>query len=173
MDGVREAEAARPRPVVTPDNAAYVIYTSGSTGRPKGVVNTHRGIVAHLNWMQSAYRLGTGDAVLQKTPISFDVSVWELFWPLLQGARLVLAAPGGHRDPAYLRRLIDEQGITTAHFVPSMLSAFLTGVSGAICPSLRRVICSGEELSRALADRFFQHLGCELHNLYGPTEAAI
>ncbi|XVQ07089.1 amino acid adenylation domain-containing protein [Spirillospora sp. CA-255316] len=174
LDGDGPADTAeRVRPAVGPDNAAYVIYTSGSTGRPKGVVNTHRGIVAQVLWMGDAHPLGPGDAVLHKTPISFDVSVWELFWPLLRGARLVLAAPGGHRDPEYLRRLIDEQRITAAHFVPSMLAVFLADAAGRLCPSLRRVICSGEELPRPLVERFFRHVDCELLNLYGPTEAAV
>jgi amino acid adenylation domain-containing protein len=162
---------------VLPENMAYVIYTSGSTGRPKGVGNTHRGIVNRLDWMQAAYRLGPDDVVLQKTPASFDVSVWEFFWPLLAGARLVLARPGGHRDPAYLRDLIVRERVTTAHFVPSMLAVFLAeeGEDGAErCGSLRRVICSGEELPVGLAQRFLARLpGSELHNLYGPTEAAV
>ncbi len=154
-----------------PDNAAYVIYTSGSTGRPKGVVNTHRGIVNRLHWMQREYRLTRDDVVLQKTPMSFDVSVWEFFWPLLSGARLVLARPGGHKDAGYLRELITARGVTTAHFVPSMLAAFLA--EDGDCPSLRRVICSGEELPADLARRFVARFDAELHNLYGPTEAAI
>ena len=116
-----------------PGAAAYVIYTSGSTGRPKGVVNTHRGIVNRLPWMQAAFALTAGDAVLQKTPTSFDVSVWELFWPLLRGGRLVLAPPGGHRDPAVLREVIERQRVTIVHFVPSMLAAFLTGLPGGAC----------------------------------------
>lgn len=158
---------------VIPDNAAYMIYTSGSTGRPKGAVITHRSIVTHLTIIQDAFPLGPGDTVLQKTQISFDVSVWELFWPLLLGARLVMAAPDGHRDPAYLRRLIDSEKIGTAHFVPSMLAAFLADLKEPICPSLRRVVCSGEELSRPLVESFFRNLDCELYNLYGPTEATI
>ncbi|MDG6109855.1 non-ribosomal peptide synthetase [Dactylosporangium aurantiacum] len=156
-----------------PHDTAYVIYTSGSTGRPKGVPNTHRGIVNRLDWMQRQYRLGDDDVVLQKTPASFDVSVWEFFWPLLTGARLVLAAPGGHRDAEYLRDLIRAERVTTLHFVPSMLAVFLAadGVSG--CTSLRRVICSGEELPVDLARRCLATLPAGLHNLYGPTEAAI
>jgi amino acid adenylation domain-containing protein len=163
------------RPGAGPDSAAYAIYTSGSTGRPKGAVNSHRGIVNRLLWMQDAYGLGPEDRVLQKTPFSFDVSVWELFWPLLAGARLVMARPGGHQDPAYLARLIAEEGITTAHFVPSMLQVFLEEPEVAGCSRLRRVIASGEALPAELRDRFFQRLpaGVELHNLYGPTEAAV
>ncbi|GAA3212596.1 amino acid adenylation domain-containing protein [Dactylosporangium siamense] len=158
---------------LTPDDVAYVIYTSGSTGRPKGVPNTHRGIVNRLDWMQRAYRLQDDDVVLQKTPASFDVSVWEFFWPLLTGARLVLAAPGGHRDAEHLRDLIRAERVTTLHFVPSMLAVFLgaDGVSG--CTSLRRIVCSGEELPVDLARRCLATLPAALHNLYGPTEAAI
>jgi amino acid adenylation domain-containing protein len=157
-----------------PDHLAYVIYTSGSTGVPKGAMNTHRAICNRLLWMQDAYRLGPDDRVLQKTPCSFDVSVWELFWPLLTGARLVVAEPDGHRDPAYLARVIHEEQITTVHFVPSMLQLFLEqeGLC-ASCASLRRTICSGEALAPALVDRFFGALPGELHNLYGPAEAAV
>jgi amino acid adenylation domain-containing protein len=160
-----------------PDNAAYVLFTSGSTGRPKGVVNTHRGIVNRLLWMQSAYGLTAEDRVLHKTPFGFDVSVWELFWPLLTGAHLVIARPGGHQDGAYLVRTINESGITHLHFVPSMLRVFLEEPRLESCASLRRVIASGEALPSDLARRFHELLGgpcgVELHNLYGPTEAAV
>ena len=153
---------------------AYVIYTSGSTGRPKGVMNAHRGIVNRIRWMQEAYGLGAGDRVLQKTPFSFDVSVWEFFWPLAVGARLVMARPDGHRDPEYLNDVIAAEKVTTLHFVPSMLRAFLGVESRGRCRSLRRVIASGEELSTELGERFHARLGgVELHNLYGPTEAAV
>ncbi|WP_433256779.1 non-ribosomal peptide synthetase/MFS transporter [Streptosporangium sp. CA-135522] len=168
--------AGAPRTPVTSGNAAYVIYTSGSTGKPKGVPNTHRGIVNRLRWMQRTYRLGDDDVVLQKTPAGFDVSVWEFFWPLLTGARLVLAKPGGHKDAAYLRELLISENVTTAHFVPSMLAVFLADDerAAADCTGLRRVICSGEELPVATAATFLAALpNCELHNLYGPTEAAI
>ncbi|MEA2604412.1 MAG: hypothetical protein QOF89_5404 [Acidobacteriota bacterium] len=156
-------------------NAAYVIFTSGSTGRPKGVVNTHAGIRNRLLWMQEEYGLGAGDRVLQKTPFGFDVSVWEFFWPLMAGARLVMAMPGGHQDPAYLVRTIAEEGVTTLHFVPSMLQAFLEERDlAARVPTLKRVIASGEALSFDLRQRFLARLpGVELHNLYGPTEAAV
>jgi amino acid adenylation domain-containing protein/FkbM family methyltransferase len=157
----------------SPDNLAYIIYTSGSTGRPKGAMNTHRGIVNRLLWMQAAYELDAADRVLQKTPMGFDVSVWELFWPLLAGARLVLAEPGGHQDGAYLARLIGEEGVTTLHFVPSMLAAFLEQPDLAACGSLARVIASGEALALEHQERFFARLTAELHNLYGPTEAAV
>ncbi len=158
---------------VTPENLAYVIYTSGSTGVPKGAMNTHQAIVNRLLWMQERYGLSGDDLVMQKTPFSFDVSVWEFFWPLLAGARLVLARPEGHRDPVYLAELIERTRITTLHFVPSMLRAFLEGADVSGCASLRRVICSGEALPYELQQRFFTTLSAELHNLYGPTEAAV
>lgn len=158
---------------VTPDNLAYIIYTSGSTGRPKGVTNSHRGIYNRLRWMQAAYNLVPADRVLQKTPFSFDVSVWEFFWPLMVGARLVLAQPAGHKDNEYLVQLIREQDITTLHFVPSMLQLFLETADVAECDSLQRVMCSGEALPYELAHRFAACLRAELHNLYGPTEAAV
>ncbi|MZD08007.1 amino acid adenylation domain-containing protein, partial [Streptomyces sp. SID5785] len=167
--------AVNPPRALTPAHPAYVIYTSGSTGRPKGVVVPHSAIDNRLRWMQDTYPIGAGDRVLQKTPSSFDVSVWEFFWPLRQGATLVVADPGGHKDPAYLARLITEQSITTCHFVPSMLQAFLTGTGTAGCAdALRRVFCSGEALPRETATAFAAELpGVELHNLYGPTEAAV
>jgi amino acid adenylation domain-containing protein len=162
-----------PLSAVTGENLAYVIYTSGSTGQPKGAMNTHKGICNRLLWMQEAYRLTEADRVLQKTPFSFDVSVWEFFWPLLAGARLVIARPDGHRDSAYLVNMINEQKITTLHFVPSMLQMFLDDPGMEGCSSLKRVICSGEALTVALQERFFAKLGAALHNLYGPTEAAV
>ena len=153
---------------------AYVIYTSGSTGVPKGTPNPHRALVNRLLWMQARYPLDGSDRVIQKTPCSFDVSVWEFFWPLLAGAGLVVAAPGMHRDPAWLAETIGRQGVTTAHFVPSMLAAFVECPESQGCTGLRRVICSGEALGGALQARFFERLpGVQLHNLYGPTEAAI
>ncbi|MFF6986967.1 non-ribosomal peptide synthase/polyketide synthase [Streptomyces sp. NPDC010273] len=157
-----------------PSSPAYVIYTSGSTGRPKGVVVPHEGIVNRLLWMQDEYGLTADDRVLQKTPSSFDVSVWEFFWPLITGATLVVARPEGHRDPAYLARLIREQDVTTVHFVPSMLQLFLEEPTAADCTRLRRVMCSGEALPVALTHRFHDVLTtAELHNLYGPTEASV
>ncbi|MFI6483683.1 amino acid adenylation domain-containing protein [Nonomuraea sp. NPDC050663] len=159
---------------LTAAHPAYMIYTSGSTGRPKGVPNPHSAIVNRLHWMQSRFGLGGDDAVMQKTPAGFDVSVWEFFWPIITGARLVIAEPGGHRDTAYLRDLIISGRVTTMHFVPSMLAAFLEEDGIERCGSLRQVICSGEELPAAVAARFFERLpGVELHNLYGPTEAAV
>ncbi|UQA92486.1 non-ribosomal peptide synthetase [Streptomyces halobius] len=165
-------DAERTAPL-TADSPAYVIYTSGSTGRPKGVVVPHSGIVNRLLWMQDQYGLATDDRVLQKTPSGFDVSVWEFFWPLITGAVLVVARPEGHKDPAYLATLIQEQRVTTAHFVPSMLQVFLQEPAAARCTGLRRVICSGEALPAELAQRFLTTLDVPLHNLYGPTEASV
>ncbi|GGP64445.1 non-ribosomal peptide synthetase [Saccharothrix coeruleofusca] len=168
-----DAQPVAPRP----DDPAYLIYTSGSTGRPKGVVVTHRAIVNRLAWMQHRYGLAADDRVLQKTPSSFDVSVWEFFWPLCQGAAVVLARPDGHRDPAYLAELVRAQRITTLHFVPSMLAAFL-GVPEVLddpawSVSLRRAFSSGEALTGEVAARWRELTGVPLHNLYGPTEAAV
>ncbi|WP_207245245.1 MULTISPECIES: AMP-binding protein, partial [unclassified Pseudomonas] len=158
---------------LTPRHLAYVIYTSGSTGQPKGAMNEHRAVVNRLLWMQERYRLTSGDAVLQKTPFSFDVSVWEFFWPLFTGARLVMARSEGHKDPAYLRQVIARENITTLHFVPSMLDVFLAYGETRECASLRQVMCSGEALPGSLVRRFKQQLpNVALHNLYGPTEAA-
>ncbi|MFL1546445.1 amino acid adenylation domain-containing protein [Pseudomonas sp. O39] len=154
--------------------SAYVIYTSGSTGQPKGVINDHTGVVNRLLWMQDAYGLTAQDTVLQKTPFSFDVSVWEFFWPLFTGARLVMARPGGHKDPVYLCEVIAAEHITTLHFVPSMLDVFLAHGDVTQAAGLVRVMCSGEALPGSLVRRFKQQLpGSALHNLYGPTEAAV
>ncbi|MCX4743981.1 amino acid adenylation domain-containing protein [Kitasatospora sp. NBC_01287] len=159
---------------LTDRHLAYVIYTSGSTGRPKGAMNEHRAVVNRLRWMQDAYGLTDADRVLQKTPFSFDVSVWEFFWPLLAGARLVVARPQGHQDPAYLAEEIRRSGVTVLHFVPSMLDVFLDAGAERGCDTLRHIVCSGEELSAALRDRCLERLPrAALHNLYGPTEAAI
>ncbi|WP_420869797.1 amino acid adenylation domain-containing protein [Bradyrhizobium septentrionale] len=159
---------------LTSRHLAYVIYTSGSTGTPKGAQNEHRAIVNRLMWMQNAYGLNATDVVLQKTPFSFDVSAWEFFWTLLEGATLVLAPPGAHRDPDALVDLIISQRITTIHFVPSMLVSFMDAKSVDRCRSLRRVLCSGEALPAASVHRVRRVLPrTGLHNLYGPTEAAI
>lgn len=155
-----------------PSDAAYVIYTSGSTGEPKGVVIEHRAIVNRLLWMREHYSIRADDRVLQKTPATFDVSVWEFFLPLLCGATLMVAGPDAHRDPTELARLIRGHGITTAHFVPSMLDAFLAAPASAGL-QLRRVFTSGEALDASLRDRFHGRVQAELHNLYGPTEAAV
>ncbi|MEO5873740.1 MAG: amino acid adenylation domain-containing protein, partial [Streptosporangiaceae bacterium] len=160
----------------TPGDTAYVIYTSGSTGRPKGVAVPHRGVVNRLLWMQEEYRLGADDRVLQKTPFTFDVSVWEFFWPLLTGAVLHLAPPGAQQDPRALAEIIRRHGITTAHFVPSMMDLFLAEPEAARLPTLRRVVCSGEALRSETVGRFFDRYGEDgpgLFNLYGPTEASI
>ena len=157
-----------------PHSLAYVIYTSGSTGRPKGAGNSHAALANRLHWMQAAYQLQVGDRVLQKTPCSFDVSVWEFFWPLLTGACLVLAAPSVHREPARLAELIVAQSITTLHFVPSMLQAFVNEPRAVACSSLQRVFCSGEALAPATLQQAQACLpGATFYNLYGPTEAAI
>ncbi|MCP4659942.1 MAG: amino acid adenylation domain-containing protein, partial [bacterium] len=167
----------RPETATRSDHPAYVIFTSGSTGQPKGSMVSHRAIVNRILWMQEAYGLREGEGVLQKTPFSFDVSVWEFFWPLAVGARLVVARPGGHQDGAYLAQVVAEQEVTTLHFVPSMLQAFLEQPLEACDPRtggpLKRVIASGEALPFALQERFFGRLGAELHILYGPTEAAV
>ncbi|MET7774173.1 amino acid adenylation domain-containing protein, partial [Nocardia sp. NPDC005366] len=154
-------------------NVAYVIFTSGSTGRPKGVAVSHAAIVNRLVWMQSEYGLVADDVVLQKTPATFDVSVWEFFWPLQVGARLVVAKPDGHRDPGYLIDVITDEQITTAHFVPSMLSVFVAEGGADECVSLRHVFASGEALPAATAQKLRELTGARLHNLYGPTEAAV
>lgn len=165
---------AKPADRANAGNLAYMIYTSGSTGRPKGALNPHRGIVNRLLWMQDEYKLTSADSVMQKTPFSFDVSAWEFFWPLLTGARLVLAIPGGHQDPAYLINLICREKITVMHFVPSMLRAFLEAPDVERCVSLREVICSGEALPYELQESFYARLSStRLENLYGPTEAAV
>ncbi|MBO4204433.1 non-ribosomal peptide synthetase [Micromonospora echinofusca] len=157
----------------TPDNLAYVIYTSGSTGRPKGVLVPHRCVVNRLTWGQRTLPIGPGTSVLQKTPFSFDVSVWELFWPLVTGARLVLAKPGGHRDPAYLTELIRAEKIDIVHFVPSMLTQFLAEPSVSTLTCVRHLMCSGERLPVEAANRVVELLGAQVHNLYGPTEVTI
>ncbi|HZG41362.1 MAG TPA: amino acid adenylation domain-containing protein, partial [Longimicrobium sp.] len=179
VDALAERLAAEPaeNPAggAGPDTLAYVIYTSGSTGRPKGVMNQHRGVVNRLVWMQAQFGIGADDVVLQKTPFGFDVSVWEFFWPLQQGARLVMARPDGHRDPAYLRDVVEREGVTTLHFVPSMLQPFVDAVEAGRCGSLRHVVCSGEALPPALVRRFHDRFAgpVVLTNLYGPTEAAV
>lgn len=170
---ISTAPSSKPTVRVTPQNLAYVIYTSGSTGKPKGASIPHAGIVNRLLWMQDAYGLDATDRVLQKTPFSFDVSVWEFFWPLMTGARLVVAKPGGHKDSRYLAELIAEAQVTTLHFVPPMLAVFLEEPGIEACRSLRRVICSGEALPFELTQRHYARLEVPLHNLYGPTEASV
>lgn len=159
---------------VSPTSLAYMIYTSGSTGDPKGVMIEHRALVNRVHWMDRTYGCDHDDRILQKTPFSFDVSVWEFVWPLAAGARLVLAKPGGHQDAEYLSALIAEKQITKLHFVPSMLSSILSAGSLETCTSIKQVFCSGEALSVQQVEKFQQVCSwAELHNLYGPTEAAI
>ncbi|BFU45410.1 amino acid adenylation domain-containing protein [Krasilnikovia sp. MM14-A1004] len=172
LAGLDAAEDGR-LPVVSGRHPAYMIYTSGSTGRPKGVLTSHAAIVSHLLWMQHDYPLGGDDRVLQKTSSSFDVSVWEFFWPLITGATLVLARPDGHRDPAYLAALIRTAGVTVAHFVPAMLEAFLAEPAAVADSPLRQVFCGGEALTPELAARFTAALPARLSNFYGPTEVAV
>jgi amino acid adenylation domain-containing protein len=168
------AQEASPPVVVHPDQPAYLLYTSGSTGQPKGVVNTHRGLINRLGWMLDHFAATARDVILYKTPMSFDVSLWELVLPLLTGARMVVARPDGHMDPSYLTGLIERHGVTMIHFVPSMLQAFLAGTDASRCTSLRQVLCSGEALSAAVRDRYYAAgFTAGLDNLYGPTEAAI
>ncbi|WP_225821759.1 non-ribosomal peptide synthetase [Streptomyces naphthomycinicus] len=172
-DDLACAPGHRPHVPIAPGNAAYLLHTSGSTGRPKGVVNTHAGLVNRLDWARTRHGLRPGDRVLHKTPIGFDVSLWELLLPLTTGATLVHAGQDAHHDPVLLHRIIDEQGVTTCHFVPSMLRAFLDA-PGSAHPTLRQVVCSGERLTADLAARFHErHPDAALHNLYGPTEAAV
>ncbi|WPB88492.1 amino acid adenylation domain-containing protein [Streptomyces malaysiensis] len=156
-----------------PGHPAYVMYTSGSTGTPKGVTVPHHGVVNQLAWMQEEFQLRAADRIVQKASFGFDASVWELFWPLLNGAGMVMARPGGHRDPAYLTELINREQVTVIQFVPSMLRAFLEGAAVEKCTSLRTVICIGEALPAPVRDRFQAMLAVPLHNLYGPTEASV
>jgi len=174
-DGISEtAPTNGPYAVASPDHLAYVIYTSGSTGAPKGVMIDHRAIANRLIWMQAEYQLTGEDRVLQKTPFTFDVSVWELFWPLMTGASLALAPPGDHREPLRLARLIRDLRITTLHFVPSMLAQFVSiDQITDYTRSVKHLFCSGEALGKDLAQQCLSSLTCGLHNLYGPTEAAV
>ncbi|WP_367154755.1 amino acid adenylation domain-containing protein [Methylomonas sp. HYX-M1] len=176
LDSLDLSAQAESAPVVQlhPAHPAYIIYTSGSTGQPKGAANSHAALANRLHWMQQAYAIGPGDSVLQKTPFSFDVSVWEFFWPLMTGARLVLARPGAHRDPAALAATLQAQQVSTVHFVPSMLAEFVNQAPLPPLPALKRIVCSGEALPAELQQRVFERLpGVDLVNLYGPTEAAI
>ncbi len=173
-DWLRGNPTDNPPSRASAQNLAYVIYTSGSTGKPKGAGNSHGALTNRLCWMQQAYGLEAGDSVLQKTPFSFDVSVWEFFWPLMTGVRLVVAAPGDHRDPQKLVSLIQRESITTLHFVPSMLQAFVLDANVSRCTRLTRIVCSGEALPVDAQQQVFAKLpNARLYNLYGPTEAAI
>ncbi|HYR09213.1 MAG TPA: amino acid adenylation domain-containing protein, partial [Longimicrobium sp.] len=172
--GESASDPSRGEVGLTPGHLAYVIYTSGSTGRPKGVMVEHRALANVMGWMGEAWPLGPDDVVLQKTPVSFDASARELFPPLLAGARMVIARPGGHRDPAYLVETIRREGVTTLHFVPTMLQFLLEEPGIERCTSIARVVCGGEALPAALARRAAELLPhAELHNVYGPTEAAV
>ncbi|MGE0218363.1 amino acid adenylation domain-containing protein, partial [Mycolicibacterium sp.] len=180
LDSTAQITAARtdgepaPLPAVDPAAWAYVLYTSGSTGTPKGVAVPHAGIVNRITWLQHSYPLGRTDRMLVKTPISFDTSVWEIFWPLSAGATLIVARPGGHRDPRYLAETIAEHRVTAVDFVPSLLELFLDEPAGAACTSLTRVTVGGEALGDDVARRFTDRFPeTPLHNLYGPTEASV
>ncbi|HEX6097855.1 MAG TPA: amino acid adenylation domain-containing protein [Thermoanaerobaculia bacterium] len=166
-------DTAPPHRALAPDTLAYVIYTSGSTGRPKGVMSAHGPLANRIAWMQEQYGLDASDRVLQKTPLTFDVSVWELVWPLATGARLVLASPGAPADAAALVRTIETEGVTVLHFVPSLLRLFLERPDVERCRSLRLLVASGEALPEDLCAEAAARLGCRIENLYGPTEAAI
>ena len=170
------AADAAPLALSQPEHTAYIIFTSGSTGRPKGVMVGQTAIVNRLLWMQDHYPLTADDVVAQKTPCSFDVSVWEFWWPFIAGAQLVMAEPEAHRDPLAMQQFFARYGVTTTHFVPSMLAAFVASLNTenvASCHTLRRVFCSGEALPTALCREWEELTGAPLHNLYGPTEAAV
>jgi len=162
-----------PEVAITPDDLAYIIYTSGSTGEPKGVKCHHRGICNRLNWMNEDYPITKNDTLIQKTPITFDVSLLELFWPFQIGAKLIIESPNGHKDPEKLIQTIQDNKVTIIHFVPSMLNIFLETQNIKDCISLQRIFCSGEALSASSVARAFEQLNIELHNLYGPTEASV
>lgn len=163
----------KPEVKISSDDLICVLFTSGSTGKPKGVMCVHRGMTNRILWMQDAYRLAKDDVILQKTPIGFDVSGWEFFWPLITGCKLAMARPEGHKDTSYLINVINRYAVTTLHFVPPMLQAFVSTEGFGSCKSIRRIICSGDILHVETQKKVFSHLDCELHNLYGPTEASI
>ncbi len=173
LGDLRDQPDSNPKIPIAPSDAIYAIYTSGSTGAPKAAINTHEAVSNRILWMLDQYPLEASDRVLQKTPHSFDVSVWEFFWPITAGATLVIAEPGGHRDAAYVANLVGDERITAIHFVPSMLREFLDAANLDRCGSLRRVFSSGEALPADLREKFYRRLTAELHNLYGPTEAAV
>lgn len=181
LDGGRSDDQGGGRKVLggeahgrNPCDLAYVIYTSGSTGRPKGVMVTHGSVANYVAWMGEAFPMAAGDAVLQKAPFTFDASVWEIYLPLLTGARLVLARHGGERDPGYIADLVAREGVTDVQFVPSLLRPFLETHGVERCLSLRRVFSGGEALPAALQNRFFERLPhAPLYNLYGPTETTV
>ena len=171
---LEDYEDSNPKTNLTPTNLAYVIYTSGSTGNPKGVMIEHRGAINRIEWMQKEYNLKSDDIILQKTPYSFDVSVWELLLPLMHGVKQVIAKPEGHKDNNYLVELIKKESITFLHFVPSMLSAMLFTNGLQNCSSVKNIVCSGEALPLQTVEEFYRTIKhITLHNLYGPTEASI
>jgi len=172
-DELATESTANPRVAVTEENLCYVIYTSGSTGQPKGAMLHHRGVRNRLFWGITDYKLGNGDAVLHKTPLTFDVSVWEIFAPLLSGACLVIAKPGGHQDTAYQLDLMAREKVTHVDYVPSMLEVLLEAEGLDQCRNLKIVTCAGEALTRELRDRFHSQTRSAMYNLYGPTEASL
>ena len=165
-------DAERTAPL-RPANLAYMIYTSGSTGTPKGVGVAHESLFNRLMWMREELGLSAQDRILQKTPSTFDVSVWEFLLSFLEGACLVIAKPGGHRDPGYLAGLIEQNDVTVLHFVPPMLDQFLDQADLSSCHGLKHVIVSGEALGGSTRNAFVERFPATLWNLYGPTEAAI
>lgn len=166
-------DGADPTVPLSPENLAYVIFTSGSTGEPKGAMIPHRALTNHMCWMQRVFPLAPADRVFQKTPISFDASIWEFYAPLLAGATLVIAEPGGHREPAYLARALLASGITILQATPSLLALLLEQPEFRQCTQLRRLFSGGEALTAALAERLHAVLPVELVNLYGPAEACV
>lgn len=170
---IRAMDSGDAKVVNSPDDLAYVIYTSGSTGTPKGVKCHHRGICNRLRWMNEAYPISERDVLLQKTPITFDVSVWELFWPLQQGASLVILEPEEHKNTERLIEAVVRYHISVIHFVPSMLNLFNATQGADRCVSLQRIFCSGEALTANTVKRTHTLLDAEIYNLYGPTEASV
>nr|WP_201280317.1 non-ribosomal peptide synthetase [Hassalia byssoidea] len=170
---ITQQSEENPLSKVVADNLAYAIYTSGSTGKPKGVMLSHRNLCNHMFWMQATFPLTEKDKVLQKTPFSFDASVWEFYAPLLVGGQLIIARPGGHQDSAYLIKAIANLKITTVQLVPSLLQMLLEQGGIETCDTLKHVFCGGEALPVALQESLLSKLNVNLHNLYGPTEACI
>jgi non-ribosomal peptide synthetase component F len=167
------AQPARRPPVVLGTGIAQVIFTSGSTGQPKGVLCSHVGFANRIRWMQRAFPLTGADRVALKTPFTFDVAGWELFWPQYAGAQTVVVSPGEHTSPEALTATFTKHAVTVAHFVPSMLALWLRADGARRCPDLRMVFCSGEALGAGLVAEFRRQSGAQLHNLYGPAEASI
>ena len=171
--GISKLSTVKPNIATGPDDLAYVMYTSGSTGAPKGVKCHHKGICNRLNWMDEAYPISGEDTLLQKTPITFDVSVWELFWPLQKGVQLVILEPEEHKNPERLIEVISNHQVTSIHFVPSMLNLFMAIDKVESCTSLERIFCSGEVLTPSSVKKVHDLLDVEIYNLYGPTEASV